>query len=134
MTLPNSFSKWLYFTVVPALLPFGFLAAGLFIVDKPLRVETLFSRGELLLGCSAFAAVGLGDLIASGKKHYRYKLRAGGACLIISMTACFAYGLIGVHLPNKAVYADTLVTWFSIAWCVFSLLSGAACVILGQRR
>src|ERR1043166_1742677 len=101
MSFPENFSKWVYFTVVPALLPFGFLAIGLRIWGKPLSIETLFSRGELLLACSAFAAVGVGELIGSGRKYLRHKLRAGGASLVVSMTACFAYGLIGVQLPNQ---------------------------------
>jgi hypothetical protein len=76
-------SKWVYFTVVPALLPVAWFFLRLVLLTKPFGLEVVLGKGELLLASSAFVVAGLGELIASGKRYQREKLRVGGCCLIL---------------------------------------------------
>jgi hypothetical protein len=127
-------SKWFYFTVIPALLPLVWLAARLLFLKEGFSVEALVGKGEVLLAASAFAAAGLGDLIASGRRFQNQKMRAGGSCVLIVFFAIMAYADVGTWVNEKQDYNVTLFAWFSICWCIFSVISGGACIILAQRR
>lgn len=128
------FSKWFSFTVIPALLPLIWLALQLWFRNRPVSVEVLFGKGQLLLACSAFGAVGLGDLIASGKRRRGRKWALGGCCFLIVVLAVNAYADIGKSVELGEPYNVTLFAWSSVAWCFFSLFCGASCLYLGELK
>jgi hypothetical protein len=127
-------SRWFIFTVIPALTPLVWFASKLHARHFAVSPAVLFGKGELLLACSAFAATGLGEIIASGKKWRLGKYIAGGCCVIVLMTAIDDYGDIAVTLRQGICY-DVAYTAIKDVWmCLCSIACGAICIRLGTYK
>jgi hypothetical protein len=128
-------SKWFFFTVIPALFPLALLALQLWFKQRPVSTEILFGKGELLLACSAFGAVGLGDLIGSGKRFRGRKRALGGCCFLIVVFAVVEYADIGRMAQQQPPDYNVLrVAWWSVIWCFFALLCGGSCLYMGELK
>jgi hypothetical protein len=127
-------SRWFCFTVIPALTPLVWFASKLYARHLGVNPAVLFGKGELLLACSAFAATGIGDLIASGKKWRIGKYIAGCCCLIVLMAAIDDYGDIGVILTQGIYYDVSYEALKGLCMCLFSIVCGAICIRLGAYK
>jgi hypothetical protein len=86
------------------------------------------------LACCAFAAAGIGEIIASGKKRRSGKYIVGGCCLIVLMTAIDDYGDIGVTLRQGIYYDMAYTAVKDTAMCLCSIVCGAICIALAGYK
>src|SRR5579863_1592711 len=94
--------KWLIFTVVVALVPFGIVALDLWDKgDNLFAWSVLWPHGELMLVSTALAADALGDLIASDRPSGSLKIAAGGGCLVVLIITIAGYVLSQTHPDYK---------------------------------
>ena len=126
--------RWFFFTVLPALVPIIWLFSKLRARRLHPNVDVLFGKGEVLLACSAFAAFGIGEILASGKRRRLAKYIAGGCCLLVLMVAIDDYGDIGLMVQTGTHYDVTYTAMKSLAMCVFSIICGAICILLGGYK
>jgi hypothetical protein len=129
-----SLSRWFCFTVIPALVPIAWLASRLRARRLHVDADVLLGRGELLLACSAFAAFGIGEILASGKKRRVRKYIVGGCCLLILMVAIDDYADIGLLVRDGVNYDVTYTAMKSVALCVFSILCGSMSICLAGYK
>ena len=130
----GSVARWFFFTVFPALTPLICLASRLRARNLGHGVDVLFGKGELLIACSAFAAVGIGDILASGKKRRVAKYIVGGCCLAILWVAVDDFGDIGLMLRQEECYDMMFIAVKSICLCFFSIICGALCISLAEYK
>src|SRR2546430_13926925 len=121
-------SRWFFFTVIPALTPIIWLASKLRARRLHVSADVLFGKGELLLACSAFAAFGIGEILASGKRRRVAKYIVGGCCLIVLMGGIDDYGDIGLMVRSGGFYHVAYAAIKSLMMCLFSILFGAMCI------
>jgi hypothetical protein len=88
----------------------------------------------LLLASSAFAAVGIGDLIGTSKKHRVKKYVASGCCLLVLSLAINDYGDVGLLINQGQWYDHFRVAMESLIMGSLSLIAGGACIILAQLK
>ena len=86
--------KWLLFTVLFALVPFGLTALILWNRGKDPSFSILWSDGELSLVSSAIAADALADVIGAGKTLRTIKLSLGGICLLLLFMSAAWYATV----------------------------------------
>jgi hypothetical protein len=127
-------ARWFFFTVIPALAPLIFLASKLRARHVDHGVDVLFGKGELLLACSAFAAVGIGDILASGKKRRVAKYIVGGCCLLILLIAIDDFGDVGLMLRQHECYDTMFIALKSIWLCFSAMICGALCILLAGYK
>jgi hypothetical protein len=126
--------RWFFFTILPAMTPFLWLVTKLWRRHEVISLADLFGRGELLLASSAFAAVGIGDLIGTSKKHRVKKYVASGCCLLVLSLAINDYGDVGLLINQGQWYDHFRVAMESLIMGSLSLIAGGACIILAQLK
>jgi len=134
ITMLAPISRWFFFTVIPAVMPIVWLFSKLRARRLHPDMDVLLGKGELFLACSAFAAFGIGEILASGKRRRLAKYIVGGCCLIVLMIAIDDYGDIGLMVQTGVCYDITYEAVKSLAMCVFSILCGAMCIALAGYK
>jgi hypothetical protein len=126
---------WLGFTVLPALIPLITLASKLYSRGQVVSIAGLFGKGELLLICSAFAAAGIGELIARGGRRYKVsKVIFGGCCLALLMGAIDEYGDVGIMLHRGECYNTVYIAGKGIFMCAASIaVSSMSMIVSGLK-
>jgi hypothetical protein len=120
-------TRWFIFTVLAALVPVAFGSLILYYRNKPLSLEAVTSKGELLLISAGIAGAGIGELIASGTvKRGTAKLVCAGLCFITLMLSGMWFGDISsttVETMNltRLAYGSLIIfgtTLFASGGCV----------------
>jgi len=130
MIFKEGILKWLIFTVIVSLIPFGMVALSLWSGDKPLSLAVLWPHGELLLVATALAADGIGDLIPTNPTASRAKIVTAGMCIIILIVAGLWYALIQGH-PE---YRLSKISKGSMVIFGSTVLACMCCKILAEKR
>ena len=66
--------RWFIFGVIASLLPFALTCLNLWTSKKSVKIENLFSRGELLLVSTAIGTAAIGELIGTDNKNALLKI------------------------------------------------------------
>ena len=127
---PIKMARWFVFTVIAALVPLVFGLGKLFFQGKPLSLQAISSRGELLLISTGIAGTAIGELIASGtSKQPVPKIVCAGLCFInLSLSGMwFADISTSVESANLARLAyGSLLVFF------MTLFASGGCVALSE--
>ena len=120
--MAEKLTRWFIFGVVVSLLPFALAYLNLWASKKPVKVEDLFSRGELLLVSTAIGAAATGELLGIKETHALYKIIIGGCSFVAVLTqmAWYAYasdtsrGLDGRNVARLSVAFFSLSRFFAV--------------------
>jgi hypothetical protein len=123
-------TRWFLFTVIAAIVPLVFGLIKLYSHDRPLSLEAISSKGELLLISAGIAGTAIGELIAGGTNKYsRVKLICGSLCfLTLSVSGMwFADVSISAESANLAKLAYGSLVIFGV-----TLFASGGCVALSE--
>jgi hypothetical protein len=78
---PQKLTRWFFFTVIAALIPVIHGCLNLWTYDKPLSLNSVSSKGELLLISAGIGGAAIGELVAPRtSKKKTMKLICAGLC------------------------------------------------------
>ncbi len=125
--MAEKLTRWFIFGVVVSLLPFALAYLNLWASKKPVKIEDLFSRGELLLVSTAIGAAAIGELLGIKETHALYKIIIGGCSFVAVLTqmAWYAYASDASRRLDGRNVAK-----LSVAFFVVTLFCSAACLFL----
>jgi hypothetical protein len=127
--------RWLLFSVLIAVLPIGF--NGIFMVNRsePLVWKSLLAHGELYLISVAVTAAALGEMFGreGGKKLTRMCL-TGLSCILIAISSVLFADTASIARQAEGQMNIDFVAWGSITFFVFSVVTGACCIVVSELR
>lgn len=125
--MAEKLTRWFIFGVIVSLLPFALAYLNLWASKKPVKVEDLFSRGELLLVSTALGAAAIGELLGIKDTHALYKIIIGGCSFVVVLTqmAWYAYASDASQGLDGRSVAKLSVVFF-----VVTLVCSSACLLL----
>jgi hypothetical protein len=144
LTLREKLIKWGVFSVVFALVPFGFAYGNAALVPggPPLSIPALLARGGLLLVAVGLATGAIGDLIGSAGDRYRsLKLLVGGLCATTAVMASLFCVVVSDAYTSALKHKDPLTDYLNIPLTVTlsavlyvgAVVSSGACIALADR-
>lgn len=130
--------RWLLFTVAVALVPFAFFWVRAAQRGEPAGLADVLGGGDLYLVAAAIAAAGVGDVIATAKRHPVPLLVATGLAVVVLLWSALLFA-DAVAARSHANGASTprapdpsRVAVMSV-WVVgAAVLSGGICVGLAE--
>jgi hypothetical protein len=127
-------AHWFIFSVLIALVPILANAITLKIHDSYSSLESVISRGQLLLITSGLCAASAGTLIGTDNKLIIWKIVAGGTAFFIFSISTFVYAQVNSSIQTGTNINQGLIVKFSISLFVSALISCAACIILAEYK
>lgn len=121
---------WFMFSVLISLVPLAMTYFSLRLDGKPVHLEMLLARGELLLICATLGAAPLGDLILAGRDHAIGKLVASGALILVIMVSSFYFATI----QSRATSNVSSIVTSSVALFAGMLITSASCLYYGHQE
>lgn len=125
-------TRWLFFSVVLALVPLG-VTWIVRRVTHPIGLPELLSNGELLLISAALTGASIGELLGRWTSWPRTEIIAGGACVVLLSlaTMCFA-GLSAARAAQESINNDVTM-YVSVIIYVCAVVAGASCVAISGQ-
>ena len=117
--------RWLIFGVIASLLPFVLICLNLWTSKKSVKIENLFSRGELLLVSTAIGTAAIGELIGTDNKNALLKIVVGGTSIIaiLIQAAWYAHANDAEKgLDARSVAVASLIFFAITIVCSFACL------------
>lgn len=124
--------KWLIFGVILALVPLAFVWFCRLIFGQDITLESLLSRGDLLLITAGLCAAGIGEMIGSGGALKGAKIISGGLSVVILLLSALIFAVVSnPALLSSPPHSDVVMN-SSIAIYICAFFSSGACAYLAE--
>jgi hypothetical protein len=121
--------RWLLFTMLITLLPVMFIATNQVMVAQPVSIDSLFSRGELLLISTALCAASITRLVV--RPHPTVvAIVVAGSCMLLLFVSSTLYAAVVTSAQHGIAGSLHSVAVQSIFIFVFTLIASASATLL----
>jgi hypothetical protein len=122
--------RWIMFSVLMSLVPLAASYFGLRLDRRPVHLEMLVARGELLLICTTLGAAAIGELFPSGRENAIGKMFAAGTSLL-GLVVCSLY--FAAVQSRPAADAEPILS-ASIWLFAGMLVAGGSCLYFAHQE
>lgn len=114
--------RWFMFSVLVSLVPLAMTYFGLRLDRRPVHLEMLVGRGELLLISTTLGAAALGELFPGGRENAIGKLLAAGTSLVGILVCSFYFATIQSRATPDGHAILTVSVWLFAGMLVASAI------------
>lgn len=132
MSASERVTKWIFFSVVIAIIPLIAVYLLLVIKGQQPGYRDIFGKGELFLIVIALCGAAIGDLVTAQKAKLSTKLISGGLTLVVLLLASLLYAYISSETGPIADVAKDQIALISGALFLIGAFSCGCCIAVAE--